>query len=60
MTTNSSARVPLVHHSFSPFSVQYDPSALGVALVRRFAGSEPASTSLSANAEIAPYASRGK
>ena len=60
MTTSSSARVPLVHHSFSPFSVQYVPSPLGVALVRMFAGSEPASVSVSANAEIAPFARRGK
>ena len=60
MTTSRSARVPLVHHSFSPLSVQCFPSSLKVALVRRFAGSEPASTSVSAKAEMAPLASRGK
>ena len=36
------------------------PSLVGVADVSMFAGSEPASTSVSANAEIAPFASRGK
>jgi hypothetical protein len=60
MTTRSSARVPFVHQSFSPFSVQKRPSALGVAVVRRFAGSEPASASVSAKAEMAPLARRGK
>ena len=52
--------MPLVHHSFSPLSVQNFPSSLIVALVRRFAGSEPASISVSAKAEMAPLASRGK
>ena len=60
MTTNRSARVPLVHQSFSPFSTHCVPSALGSACEARFAGSDPTSTSVSANAEIAPLASRGK
>ncbi len=36
------------------------PSSVGVAVVRMFAGSEPASTSVSAKAEMAPFARRGK
>ena len=60
MTTNRSARVPLVHQSFSPLSTKCDPSDAGSAAVVMFAGSEPASTSVSANAEIAPFARRGK
>src|SRR5690348_10480322 len=43
ITTNSSARVPFVHHSFSPLMMKFSPSSVGVAVVRRFAGSEPAS-----------------
>ena len=60
ITTNSSARVPFVHHSFSPLRMNDLPSAVGVAVACMFAGSLPASTSVSANAEIAPLASRGK
>ena len=60
ITTNSSARVPLVHHSFSPLMMKLRPSSVGVAVQRMLAGSEPASTSVRANAEIAPLASRGK
>ena len=60
MTTNRSARVPFVHQSFSPFRMKCDPSSDGVAVVDMFAGSEPASTSVSANALIAPFARRGK
>jgi hypothetical protein len=41
---NRSARVPFVHHSFSPFRMKCDPSAEGSACERMFAGSEPAST----------------
>ncbi len=59
ITTNSSAQVPLVVHSFSPFSTQCEPSSLGSACDARLAGSEPTSTSVSANAEMAPLASRG-
>ncbi len=60
MTTMSSARVPLVHHSFSPFRIQAAPSSLGTARVSRAAGSDPTPGSVSANAEMAPCASRGK
>ena len=60
ITTNSSARVPFVHQSFSPLMMKCSPSSVGVAVVRMFAGSDPASTSVSANAEIAPFARRGK
>ena len=60
MTTNSSARVPFVHHSFSPFRMYAPPSGVGVADVDMFAGSEPACTSVRANAEMSPRARRGK
>jgi hypothetical protein len=60
ITTISSARVPFVHQSFSPFSTKNLPSSVGVAVVRMFAGSLPASTSVRANAEIAPFANRGR
>ena len=40
--------------------MKYLPSGVGSACVCMFAGSEPASTSVSANALIAPLASRGK
>ena len=60
ITTRSSARVPFVHQSFSPLMIQCEPSSLGVAVVTMFAGSEPAFTSVSANAVIAPLAMRGK
>ncbi len=60
ITTSSSARVPFVHQSFSPLRMKCFPSSVGVAVVRMFAGSEPASVSVSANAEIAPFAMRGK
>jgi hypothetical protein len=60
ITTSSSARVPLVHQSFSPLMTKCLPSGVGVAVVTMFAGSLPASTSVSANAVIAPLAMRGK
>ena len=60
ITTYRSARVPFVHHSFWPLRMKCFPSSVGVADVDMFAGSEPASTSVSANAEIAPRARRGK
>ena len=60
ITTRSSARVPLVHHSFSPFRTKALPSSVGVAKVDMLAGSEPAWVSVRAKAEIAPRASRGK
>jgi hypothetical protein len=60
MTTNSSARVPLVHQSFSPLRMKALPSSVGVAEACMFAGSLPASTSVSAKADMAPLASRGK
>ena len=60
ITTSSSAFVPLVHHSFSPFRIQAWPSSLGTARVSMAAGSEPTPGSVSANAEIAPRASRGR
>jgi hypothetical protein len=40
--------------------MKYSPSSLGVAVVFRLAGSDPASVSVSAKAEMAPRASRGK
>ena len=55
ITTISSAIVPFVHHSFSPFRMYALPSAVGVAVVLMRAGSDPTSTSVSANAEIAPW-----
>src|SRR5438477_94857 len=60
MTTISSALVPLVHHSFSPFRIHAFPSSLGVAIVSIAAGSDPTPGSVSANAEMAPFASSGK
>src|SRR2546426_4220634 len=60
ITTISSALVPLVHHSFSPFRIQDFPSSLGTAVVSIAAGSDPTPGSVSANAEIAPFARRGK
>ena len=60
ITTSSSALVPLVHHSFSPFRIQASPSSLGTALVSIAAGSDPTPCSVRANAEIAPLARRGK
>ena len=36
------------------------PSGVRVAVVVMFAGSDPTSASVSANAEIAPFARRGK
>jgi hypothetical protein len=60
ITTNSSARVPLVHQSFSPLRMKWRPSSVGVAVARRLAGSDPASTSVRAKAEMAPLAMRGK
>jgi len=53
ITTISSATGPFVIHNFSPFRIQALPSAAGVAVVVMRAGSEPTSTSVSANAEIA-------
>ncbi len=60
ITTISSAFVPLVHHSFSPFRIHAFPSSLGVAIVSIAAGSDPTPGSVSANAEMAPLARRGK
>src|SRR2546430_2684840 len=60
ITTMSSARVPLVHHSFSPFRIQACPSSLGTAIVSSAAGSDPTPGSVSANAEMAPWARRGR
>ena len=60
MTTMTPALVPLVHHSFSPFSVKYFPSGVGSARVCILAGSEPTPDSVSANAEISPLAMRGR
>src|SRR6266516_4223081 len=60
ITTISSALVPLVHHSFSPFRIHACPSGLGTASVSIAAGSDPTPGSVSANAEIAPRARRGK
>ena len=60
ITTISSAMVPLVHHSFSPSRRYAEPSGVGTAVVVMRAGSEPTSTSVSANAEMAPRASRGR
>src|SRR2546429_8375196 len=60
ITTSSSALVPLVHHSFSPLSTHAWPSGVGTAVVSMAAGSEPTPGSVSANAEIAPFARRGR
>jgi hypothetical protein len=60
ITTRRSARVPLVHQSFSPLMMKCLPSAVGVAVVDMLAGSLPASTSVNANAVMAPFAMRGK
>src|SRR5438445_3783683 len=60
ITTISSALVPLVHHSFSPAKIHACPSGLGTASVSIAAGSAPTPGSVSANAEIAPLARRGK
>src|SRR2546430_12364954 len=60
ITTSSSALLPLVHHSFSPLSTQAWPSGVGTAVVSMAAGSEPTPGSVRANAEIAPFASRGR
>ena len=60
ITTRSSAFVPFVHQSFSPFRIQPSPSSLGIAVVSIAAGSDPTPCSVSANAEIAPFARRGK
>src|SRR5262245_65885538 len=58
ITTNNSASVPFVHQSFSPLSTYASPSHSAV--VERIAGSEQALTSVSANAEIAQAAQRGR
>ena len=60
ITTSSSATVPFVHHSFSPLRMKACPSSVGTALVSIAAGSEPTPASVSAKAEIAPLARRGK
>src|SRR3989442_12795 len=60
ITTISSALVPLVHHSFSPLRIHACPSPLGTASVSIAAGSDPTPGSVSANAEIAPWARRGE
>ena len=60
ITTSSSATVPFVHQSFSPLRMNASPSSVGTAVVCRFAGSEPTSVSVSANADTAPAARRGK
>ena len=58
ITTSSSARVPLVHQSFSPLSTKW--SSRRSAVVARLAGSEPTSDSVRAKAEMAPAAQRGR
>jgi hypothetical protein len=58
ITTKRSARVPLVHQSFSPLITQ-EPSACFTASVTMLAGSEPAPGSVRANAESSPFAMRG-
>jgi hypothetical protein len=60
ITTSRSAMVPLVHHSFSPLSTQCWPSAESSAVVSIAAGSDPTFGSVSANADTAPLARRGK
>src|SRR2546429_7472010 len=60
ITTISSALVPLVHHSFSPFRIHAFPSSLGVARVSIAAGSDPTPRSRSAEAEVGPLARRGR
>ena len=60
ITTNSSAAGPFVHHSFSPLRRNAAPSSTGVAVVPIFAGSDPTSGSVSAKADTAPRASRGR
>ena len=60
MTTMISDRGPLVVQSFSPFRMKAFPSSVGVAVVAMFAGSDPTSGSVSAKAERAPLARRGR
>ena len=59
-TTNRPARVPLVHQSFSPLMMKCSPSGAGRAVVVMRAGSLPTSVSVSAKAEISPWAQRGR
>ena len=58
ITTSSSARVPFVHQSFSPFRTYSSPSR--TAVVVRLEGSEPTWRSVRAKAEMAPSAQRGR
>src|SRR5437763_10642413 len=60
ITTMISAFRPFVHHSFSPLMIHPLPSGDGTAEVCIFAGSEPTPGSVSANAEMAPLARRGR
>src|SRR5205807_8673154 len=60
ITTRISALVALVHQSFSPLMIQPLPSGDLTAVVSILAGSEPTPGSVSANAEIAPLARRGR
>ena len=60
MTMITPALVPLVHQSFSPLRIKSFPSVVGSAVVCILAGSEPTSASVSANAEISPFATRGR
>src|ERR1700677_2342471 len=60
MTTMTSATRPLVHQSLVPLITQLLPSGERVAEVDNPAGSEPASGSVKAKAEMAPLANMGK
>ena len=60
ITMMISARGPFVVQSFSPFRIQWLPSSESSAVVDMLAGSEPTSGSVSANADSAPFASRGR
>ena len=59
ITTMTSAFSPFVHQSFSPLRIHPFPSGEGTARVCIFAGSDPTPGSVSANAEMAPFARRG-
>src|SRR5437763_1328983 len=51
---------PFVHQSFSPLMMKCFPSGVGSACVTSVAGSDPTPASVKANAEISPFATRGK
>ena len=60
ITTSTPALIKLVHQSFSPLRMKAEPSSVASARRLMFAGSEPASVSVSAKAEISLRATRGR